>query len=92
MLGEALAWHREGPPKPPLTGDELAAELGMQPGPEMGRLLEELRVAAYAGEISGRDEALRVGARASAGTRGSPVTPTRPAALTGVTLKARKGS
>jgi poly(A) polymerase len=58
MLGEALAWHRNGPPQPPLTGNELAAELGVPPGPEMGRLLEELRVAAYAGEISGRDEAL----------------------------------
>jgi poly(A) polymerase len=58
MLPNALAWHREGPPRPPVTGNELAAELGVRPGPEMGRLLEELRVAAYAGEISGRDEAL----------------------------------
>jgi hypothetical protein len=58
MLPNALAWHREGPPRPPVTGNELAAELGVRPGPEMGRLLEVLRVAAYAGEISGRDEAL----------------------------------
>jgi poly(A) polymerase len=58
MLREALAWHYEGPPRPPLTGDELAAELGITPGPEMGRLLEELRAAAFAGEISDRAQAL----------------------------------
>lgn len=58
MLPEALAWHREGPPPSPLSGDELAAELGMMPGPEMGRLLEELRAASFAGEISSRGEAL----------------------------------
>jgi poly(A) polymerase len=58
MLREALAWHREGAPRPPLTGDELAAELGISPGPELGRLLEELRAAAYAGEIGDREQAL----------------------------------
>jgi poly(A) polymerase len=58
MLREALVWHREGPPKPPVTGDDLAAELGLVPGPEMGRLLEELRAEAYAGEIEGRSQAL----------------------------------
>jgi poly(A) polymerase len=58
MLAAALDWHREGPPKPPLSGDELAAELGIEPGPELGRLLEELRAAAYAGEVSDRDGAL----------------------------------
>jgi poly(A) polymerase len=60
MLREALVWHREGPPRPPLTGDELAAELGMTPGPDMGRLLEELRAAAFAGEISDRAQALEL--------------------------------
>jgi poly(A) polymerase len=58
ILPDALAWHRDGPPAPPLNGAELAAELGMQPGPEMGRLLEELRAASFAGEISGREQAL----------------------------------
>jgi poly(A) polymerase len=58
MLRDALAWHRDGPPRPPLTGDELTAELGMAPGPEMGRLLEELRAAAFAGEITDRAQAL----------------------------------
>ncbi len=58
MLRDALAWHRDGPPRPPLSGDELADELGLSPGPEMGRLLEELRAEAFTGEISGRAQAL----------------------------------
>ena len=58
MLRDALVWHRNGPPQPPLSGDELARELGIEPGPELGRLLEELRAEAFTGEISGRDEAL----------------------------------
>ncbi len=58
MLRDALAWHRDGPPSPPLSGDELADELGLSPGPEMGRLLEELRAEAFAGEIEGRAQAL----------------------------------
>jgi hypothetical protein len=58
MVGEALLWHRDGSPRPPLTGDELADELGLSPGPEMGRLLEELRAEAFAGEITSRSQAL----------------------------------
>ncbi|HKH22695.1 MAG TPA: HD domain-containing protein [Solirubrobacterales bacterium] len=58
MLRDALVWHREGAPRPPLTGDDLAAELGLAPGPEMGRVLEELRAAAFAGEIGDRGQAL----------------------------------
>ena len=58
MLRDALVWHRDGPPRPPLNGDELADELGLSPGPEMGRLLEELRAEAFTGEISGRAQAL----------------------------------
>jgi poly(A) polymerase len=58
MLREALAWHRDGPPRPPLSGDELEHELGISPGPEMGRLLEELRAEAFTGEIGSRSQAL----------------------------------
>ena len=58
MLGEALAWHRDGSPRPPVSGDELADELGLSPGPEMGRLLEELRAEAFTGEITSRAQAL----------------------------------
>jgi putative nucleotidyltransferase with HDIG domain len=58
MLRDALAWHRDGPPRPPLSGDELARELGIEPGPELGRLIEELRAETFAGEIRDRDQAL----------------------------------
>jgi poly(A) polymerase len=58
MLRDGLAWHDDGPPRPPLSGDELTRELGMAPGPELGRVLEELRAESFAGEISGRDQAL----------------------------------
>ena len=58
MLRDGLVWHRDGPPRPPLSGDDLARELGLEPGPELGRLLEELRAETFTGEISGRDEAL----------------------------------
>ncbi len=58
MLGEALAWHRDGSPRPPVSGDDLADELGLSPGPEMGRLLEELRAEAFTGEITSRAQAL----------------------------------
>lgn len=71
MLAEALAWHREGPPQPPVTGDELATELGVRPGPEMGRLLEELRAAAYAREIEGRDQAIALARRLQGGEQPS---------------------
>jgi putative nucleotidyltransferase with HDIG domain len=58
MLRDGLAWHRDGPPRPPLSGEELEDELGVSPGPEMGRLLEELRAEAFTGEIGSRSEAL----------------------------------
>jgi putative nucleotidyltransferase with HDIG domain len=58
MLEAALDWHRQGPPAPLLRGDELAAELGIPPGPRIGRLLEELAQAQYAGEIDTRETAL----------------------------------
>ena len=77
MLAEALAWHRD-PPRPPLSGDELAAELGIEPGPRMGEILERLREAAFAGEATDRDSALAL-ARSLAQNDG--VTPERVAAL-----------
>jgi poly(A) polymerase len=57
MLDEALAW-RADPPRPPIRGDRLARALGLAPGPELGRILAELEAAAYAGEISGPDQAI----------------------------------
>jgi poly(A) polymerase len=57
LLGEALAW-RTGPPRPPLRGDELAREVGLRPGRELGRILAELEEAAFAGEITSREQAI----------------------------------
>ncbi len=58
MLAAAFDWRRNGPPEPLLRGDDLAAELGMPPGPELGALLAELEAAQYAGEIATRGEAV----------------------------------
>jgi putative nucleotidyltransferase with HDIG domain len=58
MIAAALDWRREGPPAPLLRGDELAAELGIEPGPELGSALAELEAAQYAGEITDRRGAL----------------------------------
>ena len=58
MLGDALRWRAEGPPAPLLRGDELARLLDLQPGPQVGRLLDELAQARYAGEIATRQEAI----------------------------------
>ncbi len=58
MVGAALDWHLDGPPRSPIPGDELAAELGIQPGPELGRIIGEVEAAVYAGEVKGRDDAI----------------------------------
>jgi len=58
MLAAALDWRRDGPPEPLVRGDQLAAELGIVEGPEVGELLAELEAAQYAGEISTHAEAV----------------------------------
>jgi putative nucleotidyltransferase with HDIG domain len=58
LLPDALRWRADGPPQPPLRGDELARELGIARGPRLGLLLEELRAASYAGELSTREQAI----------------------------------
>jgi putative nucleotidyltransferase with HDIG domain len=57
-IAAALDWRRDGPPAPLLRGDELAAELGLEPGPELGKLMAELEAAQYAGEVADRAAAL----------------------------------
>ena len=63
LMPAALEWRRTGPPHLPLRGDELAREAGIEPGPELGRVLEELREAAYAGEIEDREDAVELARR-----------------------------
>jgi poly(A) polymerase len=58
-IAAALDWRRDGPPAPLLRGDELAAELGIDQGPELGELLSELEAAQYAGEVRDRAGALK---------------------------------
>ena len=62
LAAEALAW-RERPPQPPLRGDELARELDIPAGPEIGALLARLEEAAFAGEAGTREEALALARR-----------------------------
>ncbi len=59
MIAAALDWRRDGPPAPLLRGDEISAELGIEPGPELGSALAELEAAQYAGEVTDRAGALQ---------------------------------
>jgi tRNA nucleotidyltransferase/poly(A) polymerase len=58
VMEAALSWRRDGPPPLPLRGDELARELGIERGPELGRLLEAVREAVFTGEVQDRDQAV----------------------------------
>jgi putative nucleotidyltransferase with HDIG domain len=60
VLGAAIAWRAEGRRDPLVRGDDLAAALGIQPGPRLGELLAAIDEAAYAGEITTRDEAIEL--------------------------------
>ncbi|HEX3692797.1 MAG TPA: HD domain-containing protein [Solirubrobacteraceae bacterium] len=62
MLDDALSWREQGPPQPLLRGDELAAALGIELGPRVGQLLEELARAQYAGRVRTREQALELAA------------------------------
>ena len=63
LMHAALDWRANGPPRPPLRGDELADELGIEPGPELGRLLAELEEAGYAGDVTSADQAVEYARR-----------------------------
>ena len=60
LLERALDWRDEGAPAPLLRGDELARELGLAPGPEIGRLLAAVAEAQYAGDVQSREDAVAV--------------------------------
>ncbi|MCS7178915.1 MAG: HD domain-containing protein [Anaerolineae bacterium] len=50
-------------PPPLVNGHDLMAELGLPEGPEVGRLLEAIREAQAAGEVTTREEALALARR-----------------------------
>jgi poly(A) polymerase len=56
----AIAWHRDGPPRSPIAGDELAATLGIEPGPKLGKLLAEIEAGVFAGEVRTPDDAIEL--------------------------------
>jgi poly(A) polymerase len=63
LMGPALDWREDGPPRAPLPGDELAREVGIEPGPELGALVRRLEEATYTGEVSGREGAVQLARR-----------------------------
>ena len=71
MIPKALAW-RTRRPSPPIRGDVVARELNITPGPLLGMLLEELTMAAYAGEVENEEQVV-AHARAWLAARGPVV-------------------
>ena len=63
LLGEALRWRAWRAQPALVRGDELAAQLGLAPGPEIGRVLDALDEARFAGEVGNREEALALARR-----------------------------
>ena len=63
MLDAALEWRADGPPAPLVRGDELARELGIDPGPRLGELLAGIAEAQYAGDVSTTGQAVDEGRR-----------------------------
>ncbi|HSI81997.1 MAG TPA: HD domain-containing protein [Solirubrobacterales bacterium] len=60
VLPDALAWHRSGAPRSPIPGDELAAAVGVEPGPRLGELIAEVEAAVFCGQVSTGAEAIAV--------------------------------
>ncbi len=50
-------------PPPLITGRDLIGALGLEGGPQIGRLLEAVREAQAAGEVGTREEALALALR-----------------------------
>jgi poly(A) polymerase len=63
LMAYALDWREQGPPRAPVRGDELALELGIERGPEIGRLLAQLEEARFTGEIETREQAIALARR-----------------------------
>ncbi len=58
LLGESLRWRAAPTPEPLIRGDELARELAIDPGPQLGSMLAQIAEARFAGEVATRDEAV----------------------------------
>lgn len=63
VLPAALAWRAAGPRAPLVRGDALARALGLDRGPQIGRLLAAIDEARFAGEVTTPDEAIALAAR-----------------------------
>ncbi|MGH2906169.1 MAG: HD domain-containing protein [Solirubrobacterales bacterium] len=59
----ALAWRANADQPPLVRGDVLAEALGIEPGPQLGELLDEIAEARYAGEIADEAGAIRLAQR-----------------------------
>lgn len=60
MVGEGLRWRRQGPPRLPIAGDELARQVGIEPGPELGSLIERIEGAVWAGDVETASDAVEL--------------------------------
>jgi putative nucleotidyltransferase with HDIG domain len=58
LLAEALQRRSAGPQPPLVRGDDLAAELGIAHGPQLGALMAQIAEARFAGEVTTREEAV----------------------------------
>jgi poly(A) polymerase len=63
MVADGLEWRRTGPPAAFMPGNELARELGIEPGPELGKVIDALAEARYAGEVDSASEAVEFARR-----------------------------
>lgn len=58
MMGLAMEVEKAEPLPKIIGGDDLMAELGLEPGPEVGRLMDHIREEQALGNVSTREEAL----------------------------------
>lgn len=66
VMAAALRWRADGRPRPLLRGDEVARAVGVPPGPIVGTVLAGLAEAQFAGEVAGREDAVRLARRLAA--------------------------
>jgi putative nucleotidyltransferase with HDIG domain len=63
VLPATLAWRAQERREPLVRGDALAGALGLDDGPELGRLLTAIDEARFAGEVGSREQAIALAAR-----------------------------